>query len=320
MSEMGKFRARLRVHVGKALTTDEPSIVARVGGREVAIKSQNKDEPLREAKWIVLTAGGFDTEKDAQTFGEQLRTIVGIAGICTRIGIDVGEDRATSWVSEEWARALGLIQAEERIHPNVHGLIIFPDDGLSRFPLMNASATVTSDPASLIASINELGENVSISITAAAAGMRILNLALMSAEPLTQVVLAISIIEALGQEENWTEGQKALLTRLASDVVNAEGAGDEEKEVADALRRSLYRIGLRQGVLRVFARLGLDHLKREWDRLYSIRSGVFHGTTHLSQSEVHELAQASMTLCGKVVIALLRKEGGPVPAISEKHY
>ena len=157
-------------------------------------------------------------------------------------------------------------------------------------------------------------------MTAAEAGVRILNLALMSAEPLTQVVLSISVIEALGQEENWTERQKVFLTRLARDVENAGGAGNDEKEIADALRRSMHRIGLRQGVLRIFVRLDISHLKKEWDRLYAIRSGVFHGTKRLSEPEMHELAQAAMTLCGKVLIALLRRDDIPIPAISEKHY
>src|SRR6185437_10379727 len=94
MNEKEKFRARLRVHLGKALTTDELSLVVRVAGREVEIKSQAKDESLRQTKWIILTAGGFDTEDEARTFGEQLRAIAGIVGVCERIGIDVGDDRA----------------------------------------------------------------------------------------------------------------------------------------------------------------------------------------------------------------------------------
>lgn len=320
MDECQSFRVRLRIRVGKALTTDESSITAVVAGRSVEIKPQDKNETLREAKWIVLTAGGFRTERDAQQFGEQLRTISDIVGICTRVGMNVGDDSATTCIDEDWARAIGLIQSNERIHPNIHGLIVIPDDGLSRFPLVNAQGTVTSDPAWLLESINELGTRVPLSLKAAAAGVRILNLALMSSEPLTQVILAISVIEELGQDEDWTDNQQFLLTRMSHEIVNSPGAGDEENEIADALKRSLHRIGLRQGVLRVFQRLELNHLKKEWDRIYSIRSGAFHGTRRISDSEMNELAQAAMTLCGRVVIALLRQDGISPPAIWEKYY
>ena len=304
--------------MGKALSSDEHSLLARVDGRDVEVKSQDKAETLRAAKWIVLTAGGFDSEELAQSFGERLKSIVAVAGICTRNGIDVGEDRATSSVNENWAREMGLIKPKERIHPNVHGLIVYPDDGLSRFPLINASGVVTSDPASLVGTIDELDYTEPHAIGAAFGGVRILNLALKSAEPLTQVVLAISVIEALGQDESWTDNQKVILAKLASEVDSQAGA--EEKEVADALRRSLHRIGLRQGVLRVLARLGLQHLKKDWDKLYSMRSGVFHGTQRLTEPEMNEVAQSAITLCGQIVIALLRQGGIAIPSVASKHY
>lgn len=308
----------MRVLLGKALTSDELSLVARVAGRDVEIKSQDKAETLRTAKWIILTAGGFTSEQDARSFGEWLRSIVSVVGVCTRNGIDVGEDQATSYVNETWAREMGFIKAGERLHPNVHGLIIYPDDGLSRFPLVNASGVVTADPASLVGAIEELGRAIPHTLDATCAGFRILNLALKSSEPLTQVVLAISVIEALGQDENWTEHQRNILTKLATDVESQPGA--EEKEVGDALRRSLHRIGLRQGVLRVLARLGLDHLKKDWDKVYGLRSSVFHGTGQLTEPEMHELAQSAITLCGQIVIALMRHSGIAIPSVANEHY
>jgi hypothetical protein len=320
MNEIQTFRTRLRVRLGKALTSDELVLAARIGGREVEIKSQTKDETLRKAKWVVFTAGGFDSEVEAQAFGEQLRTIAGIVGICTRLGIDIGEDHPTSWINEEWARSIGLIKQEERIHPNVHGLMVYPDDGLSRIAVSNAEAVVTSDPTQVIQAVEGLGESLPITVSIAEAGVRILNLALMSAEPLTQVVLAISVIEALGQDETWTENQRAILSKLADNLESSDDANPVNNEIADALRRSVHRIGLRQGVLRVLAQLELGHLKKEWDRLYNMRSGVFHGTQRLTESEMNQLAQDSITFCGKVVISLLTQEGIGVPAIAETHY
>lgn len=199
-----RFRVRLRVHMGKALTSDEHALLVQIGGRDVQIKSQKKDEILRSTKWIVLTAGGFDSEDEAWSFGEQLKLIVCIVGVCTRIGIDVGEDQTTSWINENWAREKNLIEPEERVLPNVHGLSVYPDDSLSRVPTFGATGVVTYNPVFFIEAIAELGNSVSRPLGAASTAVQVLNLALKSTEPLTKVVLAISIIEGLGQDQDWT--------------------------------------------------------------------------------------------------------------------
>jgi hypothetical protein len=320
MNRTQTFRARLRVRLGKSLTSDNLALFVGAGGREVEIKSQNKDEALRKAKWVIFSSGGFHSEAEAQAFGEQLRTIVGIVGVCARLGIDVGDDKPTTWISEEWARGLGLISTEERVHPNVHGLTVHPDDGLSKFAAATFEAVVTASPDQLIEAVESLGVVLPHSLSAAKTGVLLLNRALMSSEPLTQVVLAISVVEALGQDEEWTDNQRAILNRSAENLEAGEGIESENREIADALRRSVHRIGLRQGVLRVLVRLQLEHLKKDWDRLYSLRSSVFHGTSHLNENEISQLAQDCLTLCGKIVIALLKQEGIDVPSVAEVHY
>jgi hypothetical protein len=284
----------------------------------VTIKSHKKGEPLREAKWLVLNASGFETEGAAQEFGEQLRQIVEIVALCVRLGVDVGQDRPTGWINEEWARSIGMIEPHERLMPNVHGLMVIPDDDLTRIMLLEAEAMVTADPAQVLTGINGLGRQMPIQLANSVTGVRILNLALMSQEPLTQVVLALSAVEALGQGETWTERQRALLSELADQVDR--GSDAEQQEVAEALKRSVHRIGLRQGVMRVLSRLGLSHLRKEWDRLYSLRSGVFHGTAHLTEQETHELARAAITLCGTIVLAVAQRDGIQVPAIAKTHF
>lgn len=318
MSEHRLFKVRLRVLMGKSLTSDQTVLRVAVDGQNVEIKSQKVDEPLRHAKWVLFISGGFTSEPAARLFGERLKSIVSIAGVCTRNGIDVGEDRATSQMSQDWAREVGLIGQDDRMHPNVHGLLIHPDDGLSRFLNIHGSGVVTSDPVSFLGAIEELGRAVPLPSVTASAAVRILNLALKSAEPLTQVVLAISVVEALGQDEKWTENQKEMLSGLARSAEKDESV--EGKEVADAVRRGMHRIGLRQGVLRVLSRLGLEDLKKDWDRLYKDRSGVFHGTQQLAEHEMHDLAQSALTLCGRIVVALLRRDGVTIPTVTKMNY
>jgi hypothetical protein len=320
MNQNQVFRARLRVRLGMALNSDELILIAKVGGREVEVRSVNSDEKLRDAKWIVFGSGGFASEAEAQAFGEQLRSVAGIVGFCLRLGIDVGEDKTTTWVNEEFARSIRLIGPDERLHPNVHGLTIHPDDGRSRFPSTSATLSGAYSPTQLVQAIEGFGIDLPPPLSGAEVGVRLLNRALMTSEPLTQVVLAVSVVEALGQDEKWTEKQRCNLQALAELMETGHHTDQEDKEIADALLRSVHRISLRQGVLRVLTRLKLEHLKKEWDRLYGMRSGVFHGTEHLSETEIRQLAQDCITLCGKIVIALLKEEGIGVPEITANTY
>jgi hypothetical protein len=316
------FRLRLRVRIGKALTSNELSLSAKLAGREVAVKSQIKDQLLSEATWIVLGARGFVTESDARRFGEQLRVMVEIAALCSRLGTDVGQDKPSGWVNEEFARSKGLSAPHERSMPNIHGLMILPDDDNSRFPLIEVQAVVTADPAQLLGAMTELAEQLPLRSSAADIGIRMLNFALMSSQPLAQIVLAFSAIEALGQEEIWTKAQSELIEKLAAEVEEEKGSVDrfERSEVADALRRSLHRIGLRQGVLRVLSRLGLNNLRKDWDRLYGLRSGVFHGTVTLTEQEVSQLAMDSVSLCGRIILTIVERDGIKLPFIASVHF
>jgi hypothetical protein len=314
------FRIRLRVRIAKGLTTEDTSLGVSVAGRDVTIKSQNKDEPLSKAKWIVLSARGFVTEEEAQDFGTRLSSLLQVAALSCRIGVNVGENKPTSWVSEQFARSMGFIEEHERLAPNIHGLAVLPDDDNTRFPTINAEGTVTADPEHFTSAIGELGEH-RIDLAPAANGLRLLNLALMTSEPLAQMVLAFSAVEELGQNQKWSEAQVALIERLA-DAAQAsdETTKKERTEVAKAIRTGLFRLSLRQGVIRLVSTLDLDNLRKEWDRLYSIRSGLFHGTAHLSDPEVNQAALDTVTLCGRIILAVVVMEGGRVPSIAATHF
>jgi hypothetical protein len=237
MADTAGFRIRLRARIAKGLTTEATSLHFRTGSKDVTITSQNKEEPLSKAKWIVLNAGGFSTEEEAQHFGTCLRSILQLAALSSRLGVDAGEDKPTSWVNEEFARSIGLIKDHERIAPNVHGLAILPDDDNTRFPVMDVQATVTADPEHLLSALRESGENGEIDFGPAGAAVRLLNLALITSEPLAQMVLTFSAIEELGQNEKWSEAQGALIKQLADAAeASTEGTVAERAEVARAIR------------------------------------------------------------------------------------
>lgn len=68
--------------------------------------------------------------------------------------------------------------------------------------------------------------------------------------------------------------------------------------------------------MRVLTRLGLQHLRKEWDRIYGIRSGLFHGTVRLAEAEIGRLAFEAIGLCGRVILAVAARNGVKLPSIS----
>jgi hypothetical protein len=308
MAEPIGFKVRLRIRMGKPFTTDEKALSVKVGGRQVTIRSQNLDEPLRETRWVVLGARGFTTEDEARAFGEELRVISQVAALSCRLGTDTGQDRPTGMVNEQFARSCGWIQPHERIMPNVHGIQVLPDDDHTRIPIINARAEVTADPNQFVSAIAELSHQLPIRLSASALSVRLLNFAIMNSEPVGRMVLAFSAVELLGQEETWTDQQRALLQAMA-DNLEGDDPTPQRTEIATALRRSMHRVGLRQGVMRVLSRLKLDKLKKEWDRLYGLRSGLIHGTEPLSEGQISQLADDTVKLCGRIVLAMVEKDG-----------
>ena len=198
--------------------------------------------------------------------------------------------------------------------------MVLPDDDHTRFPISNAQMTVTASSESFTSSIKELGESGDIDLGQAANGVRLLNSALMTSDPLGQIVLAISAVEELKQKE-LNKPQKALLERLARDAEKStELLPAEGVEVAEGIRRSVHPIGLRQGVKRLLSDCDQSHLWGEWERLYSIRSKLFHKGARLPTHEVREAAADTITLCGKIILAIITKEGGKVPSIAAANF
>lgn len=90
-------------------------------------------------------------------------------------------------------------------------------------------------------------------------------------------------------------------------------------EVAEALQRT-YRVSLRQGVKRVLYRNNLSHLQEEWDRLYDLRSRLFHGSKQLTEEDIRNLANDAMNLCSKIILAIIKRNGVKLPSIANKNF
>lgn len=318
------YRTRLKVRIGKSLSTSATSLKAQFSDRDVTVKSNKPDQPLREASWLVIAAHGFDTECKARKFGEKLRRAAHMAGLCTLVGVDgraLGDDRTTTHFSaagQEWLRSRGALQANEQLIDDIHGLTVLPDDENIRVVDATAAGRVLHDARDFIIAIEEaVTEAVSQDVEHA---IHVLNLAYINQSPLAKVVLAVSSIEALAQtNDTWTPHQRQIIDR-AIEYVEAEFAdGDGAHEVAVAIRR-MHQYSLRQQAKQLMAKHDLMALWRDWEDVYGRRSSLFHGGANREHGDVVEFAGHALKVCGTIVLSIAQRQGAVLPTSARVHF
>ena len=315
------YLVRLQVRIGKRFSTDADRLDATVLGRSVSIKSRSGS--LSETDWIVLEARGFSSEEDAHEFGQRLRLLATIAGLCAHLGIDAGRDSTLGSFSEHAIalRKTGLAH-DVRIPPEKHGILVLPDDGKSLFMYANVTMSVSSDPANLMEALETLLDcSTSFDVgrypERLVNALKLLNQAMIAEDSRGKIVLAIAAVEGLILNHDWSDRQQEWFHNT---IAILEKADDRElREIADGLQR-MYRISLRQGVFRLLKENGLEDYKPHWDDLYGKRSGLLHGTKVLNKRETHRLANDIVKLCVTIVLIILRNRGIVLPKIAAVHF
>ena len=201
--EKTKYRLWLKLRIGKSLDTEDDALTVSIAGRTVTIESENRGEPLSKTSWLVMSCRGFETEAQARKFGEKLRRATHLAGLCNRLGVDAGdpgEDRTMSWLNPEIVRN---VNPDIRLLPDVHGIVILPDDGNNVFARWRVNAQVLANTGHFARSLEEClpgnGPHRSGSPSIRRA-IRVLNLAEINEDPIAKLVLAVSTIEGLAKD------------------------------------------------------------------------------------------------------------------------
>lgn len=306
------WRTRLRFRLQKRINIDADEHSLTVSGRAVVLTPPMPDVKIADSEWLILNARGFTTENEARQFGTTLKTALELSAVACRIGVDAGRDLASSGLGRT-VREQILQNTGADVRDNVHGLDVFPDKPNTRIFNLSATGTVRASAEPFLSDLNELVESAAAPSRRISDVVLLLNYALMRPEPVAQIVFAVSAVESLGQDEAWTPDQQALLHELADAAEHTStGTALERQEVGEAIRKSLHRLTLRQGVFRLLDRLGLAHLKKPWDDLYAERSALVHGLAPKAGADYGDLANRTVSLCGQI---LLKAVAAEVPLI-----
>lgn len=279
------FDLQLQVKIGRYLTTDEKVLTTSFAGKNVTIKSRDEGK-LSKTEWVIFEAREFATKAEALDFGEHLRTNVQLAGACSRLGTDTGQEPTV-----------------REYDPSVINIV-------AGAPYIEATLTATLPPEHFLSAMETFTQQSPLEDSTLLLSVRLLNLAFINPEWLARVVLALAAVEAMAKDQKWSDEQRARLRTIAAET--------PDPEVKEAVER-LHKIGVRQGIKRVLRAHKLEHLQKEWDRRYNLRSALFHGGKQLSEEERIEL-QDTVQLCARIVLGVLKHRGFTLPHVATMHF
>ena len=274
-------------------------------GKTVTIKSEKEDQPLCESFWLVASCTGFDSETEAKAFGEELRRAVHLAGLGAKVGVDAGdpgEDRTRSWMNPDvLLEPVRDTHPDARIAPDVHGLVVLPDDGNNLFVRVRANGEAQANAANFVKALQQaLGSPTGSEDEGARPirrAIRMLNLAEASNDSIAKLARAVAAVEGLAYKQSGSAGPRS-----------------------DSIR---------QRVEEMMSMHGLDDHWADWEDLYDKRSRLFHDDevdcgealgSYSDEIELHKLGERAGRLCATIVLSIAKQEGFPVPDQASVHF
>lgn len=296
------WTTRFRFRISTPLTSDLEAITATIGDRAVIITGE-PGKALRQSFWLTVNAHDLATKEQAEEYGRVLTLALIHAAAKRNIGIDRGEDRATSGFGKAlidmWE------QQGHRALPNVHGLMVYKRQGNEFFPGMSGTGIVSTDPGMFLGEVDSCFAKGPDAGSPEQIALELTSRSKMAQEPLSEAAQCISAAELLSVSP-WTEEQLRLLTELREQAATTtQLAAEEAQEVVRALGQVFKSIG--QGVRRKMRDLGFSRGDlKAWDDVYDLRSGIIHGSI-TDPVKQRELQAQARDICTRIVLAAVEQ-------------
>lgn len=303
-SGLQPFMFMLRIRLRTFIDSPERITSFILYERKVHVIAEAEAHRSNLEGWTVFQSGGFATEIEAKRFGLKLKRSLAISAVKLGIALDVGDDEPSGWINPDAFVFMEAAGVRPKI--SVHGLDTSPDDDRTQMIVMNGpEVRVGTDTSRLFAEIGLTFSALSDHEPAEFKAVLLMNAAWMSRESLASLVLSLSAVEMLAREGTWSVGQSVLREQVLKLVKEASFLPVQERDELYEAIEKVRQVSIRRGVKLLLTDIGMLYHLKEWDKLYSARSAIFHGRRILDPDGKSALASGGLQLCARIILSAL---------------
>jgi hypothetical protein len=300
-----RFRLRFRVAKLLASSAQELGLTNLQLSRPVSLRASTCGAPIGESNWLIASSRGYPSDAEACQNGQLLKDALLLSGAQCGIGIDVGQDRATTSFSQVIKdtsfRETGVLWRDD-----IFGLDVFDDVEVAVLSA-NLELKASADPGTFVRSFGELASLVPFMDERSRTSAQLINDALFPLTPETRLVVLMTAIESLWPSPKRSETVCALANALLLHLDSLESSETDKEDVRGRIAKiQTSSIGslCRENISRL---LGPERAK-EFRQLYQARSRFAHDGK--GRAVLHAEGDLAQRLALDTLLAELRSRAG----------
>lgn len=271
------FSFRLRFKTAKGFTTDDNHfLLFSNDSLETNLAAIPASTTLKDARWLHVKSAGYKTAEDAMLAAERLRRQLLLAGTIRWMGFDLGLDKVTTALGEEF-RAQLEEQQGYRIRNSIHGIDIYEEEESreTKFVDISAQGTVTADPSAFLDTMKAVEHKVDTLSKAQIMSMSLLNDSLSMSSSDSQLLARVTSMEVLCERKRRSGPLVQALEHLTK-VLAELTLNDEDRELLKNHLLNGKKESIGEACRRHVATLLGEQKIETFDQIYKARSHLVH--------------------------------------------
>lgn len=295
-----KFNFRLRFFVPKGtelkLDAPEAELPPATPNTSLTLKPLFS-ETIKGAERLYITGKGFSSESAAAIAGLRTKAALLLASAESRIGVNCGRDKVTLQFSEEIKKELEL-DAGVKLHDDVHGLYIYPDEGNDRFISMKGEMTVGRSADRFLASFENFSSQAPTLSDRHVIALELVNSSHFEITGRARFLTLVTAIEVLCERKRSSDAIQGLVD-VALKAVAAYPEGQDRQSVINRISDIKKESIARACKSHIGNLLGMEAAS-QFGKFYNARGEIIHEGKFVEEletmaNEAHDLTWKLLT-------------------------